>query len=244
MGPLDTTVAFETPERVAFRHRVAGVGSRAMALAIDLTIQAMLLVGVAIGLAVVGSWDPIVAGLGEGVLAVSVFVAGWMYGLILEAAWAGRTPGKLALGLRVVRRDGGRIGVREALLRNLLRGADSLPIGYVLGGMVAMADPAFRRLGDLVAGTIVVIEGRTGVLAPVALAPPSDDERAASVGRAALRPDEAQVAELLLRRAPRLGVARAEELAGKLVASLRLPPPEASTALRRVELAWLRGREP
>lgn len=243
MGPLDTTVAFETPERVAFRHRLAGVGLRSVAWAIDAGIQLTLVVGVILGAALTGTLDPVVAGLGEGVIAVVVFASGWLYALVFEAAWAGRTPGKLALGLRVVRRDGARVGVREAVLRNLLRGADSLPVGYVVGGLAAMADPAFRRLGDRVAGTIVVVEARPGDLAPVTPEPPTDEERAAWLGRGALRPAEAQAVELLLRRAPHLGPARAEELASRLVAALVTPPPEAPRALRRLELAWLRGRD-
>src|SRR4029079_7777418 len=83
-----------------------------------------------------------------------------------------RSPGKRALSLRVVKEGGYPIGFIDSVLRNLLRGADFLPIGYLIGLFAMAADARFRRLGDRVAGTMVVVEERSRVAAPLTLAPP------------------------------------------------------------------------
>jgi hypothetical protein len=91
------------------------------------------------------------------------------YFAISEALTAGRTLGKRALGLRVIRLDGGAPGLREALVRNILRIVDmSLGIGMV----VMFFDRRSRRLGDLAAGTVVVRERRAGVTAAPPVLPP------------------------------------------------------------------------
>lgn len=243
MGPIDTQLEIETPERVRFRHRVAGPGTRALALAVDLAIQGtvlglLALLGVLAGGLVPGA-SQVVSGLGLVVL----FLVSWFYAAAFEVFWAGRTPGKALLGLRVVRSDGARIGLRDALLRNLLRGADALPVGYVVGGLVSMADPAFRRLGDLVAGTVVVVEERTRPPEALRVDPPvTEAERQALPVHVALRRDELRVIEELLRRLPRLWPERAEELAERLAPLLAAREGvEAPTALRTVQLAWARA---
>jgi hypothetical protein len=88
-----------------------------------------------------------------------LFAIHWGYYVFFEGIWHGSTPGKRNLGIRVIRQDGLPIGFREAALRNLLRVADMLPPPcYILGGLVAHFDSKGRRLGDMVAGTYVVME--------------------------------------------------------------------------------------
>ncbi len=99
-------------------------------------------------------------GLSWGLLLLAFFFMEWGYGSLFEGLWNGQTPGKRLLGLRVVREDGHAIGFNEAVVRNLLRAADALPLFYGVG-VVAMALTArMQRLGDVAAGTMVVHERR------------------------------------------------------------------------------------
>jgi uncharacterized RDD family membrane protein YckC len=82
------------------------------------------------------------------------FAAGFAYYVIMEASF-GATLGKLTLGLRVVGEDGSPIGWSGALVRNILRVVDGL-FFYLVGAVVAWSSPRRQRLGDRVAGSVVV----------------------------------------------------------------------------------------
>ncbi len=86
-------------------------------------------------------------------LAIVRFILEWGYYVFFETTASGRSPGKRALSLRVVKEGGYPIGFIDSVLRNLLRGADFLPVGYVVGLFAMAGDARFRRLGDRVAGT-------------------------------------------------------------------------------------------
>ncbi|MBI3469552.1 MAG: RDD family protein, partial [Planctomycetes bacterium] len=79
-------------------------------------------------------------------------------GGLFETFWNGQTPGKRMMNIRVISVDGQPIRGWQAVLRNILRTADFLPMGYLLGIVVAMVNERFQRLGDLFAGTMVVVE--------------------------------------------------------------------------------------
>jgi uncharacterized RDD family membrane protein YckC len=81
-----------------------------------------------------------------------------IYFLFFETVFRGRTPGKQMTHLRVVSTDGAQIDWTASLLRNLMRMVDSLPTGYLLGAVAMMISPRVQRLGDVVAGTIVIRE--------------------------------------------------------------------------------------
>jgi len=96
------------------------------------------------------------------------------YFLIFETLFRGRTPGKQLTHLRVVCDGGNVLGWRQSLLRNLLRMVDSLPAGYLVGVVAMLISPRMQRLGDLVAGTIVIREREVFVndlMADVVIAP-------------------------------------------------------------------------
>jgi uncharacterized RDD family membrane protein YckC len=80
------------------------------------------------------------------------------YFVAFETLWGGRTPGKRMTRLRVIGERGANVGWRESLLRNLLRAVDVLPAGYLVGVLAILFSPRAQRLGDLVAGTLVVRE--------------------------------------------------------------------------------------
>lgn len=226
--PLDTEAVVETPEHIVFRHRVAGAGRRAPAYLLDLLLcyAAAALVGVVVLLAAVGAGAFTQAAdsflkAGAGVLLVVLFCVQWVYFALWEGR-GGRTPGKMVFGLRVVTVTGRPAGFAQAALRNVLRAADVLPTGYV-AGLVAMALTArAQRLGDLVAGTMVVADGarRRAVGPPRLWPPPQPFELAVLPDEVRLDADERAALELFLRRRERLGPARAEELAQMVVERL------------------------
>jgi uncharacterized RDD family membrane protein YckC len=183
---------------------------RALAYLIDLLIRGLILAALAVVMAIAG-----LAGTGSmsGIMAVSAFLLEWFYYVIFETTGDGRTPGKRAFNLRVVKEGGFPIGFIDSVLRNLLRGADFLPVGYAIGLVVMAGDTRFRRLGDRVAGTLVVIEEDARVVAPLKLQPPATpDELASFPQRPPLSAWERETLELFLRRAD-LTDGRREELA-------------------------------
>jgi uncharacterized RDD family membrane protein YckC len=215
---LDNTATVETPERIRFTHHVAGPVRRALAYAIDLLIRGAVLLlasilstGVMTSASVKASW---------GLWLLVLFALEWGWNVLFESFWNGRTPGKRALGLRVVRDGGYPIGFIDAVLRNLLRAADFLPAGYLIGLGVMAVDRRSRRLGDLVAGTMVVIETPSTVASPISVTPaPTADELNALPPRPPLTADELEAIELFLRRT-HLSQQRRAELAEMVVPTL------------------------
>jgi uncharacterized RDD family membrane protein YckC len=144
---IDTLRVHETPEGVDLELRVAGPVVRAAALAIDSLIRFVLYLALIPLLAL--------SGLGLGLLLLGLFLLEWFYPVFFELR-GGATPGKRAMGLRVVHDDGTPVGAVASVIRNLLRVADFLPLFYAAGLVSCLADRDFRRLGDLAAGTLVV----------------------------------------------------------------------------------------
>lgn len=213
MQLLDTTATVDTPERVRFRYRLAGPGRRAVAYGVDMVVRGLILTAVGLVVALVAA-VPGLDGIGMGALFLVLFLLDWGYGVLFETLLHGRTPGKLALKVRVVRVDGAPARFPDFALRNLLRAVDFLPVGFLVGVVVMLGDDRLRRLGDLVAGTVVVHEGRSRVLGEVAVEPPvTEAERLELPPRVDLSREELTVLEEFLRRRGRLSAERAEELA-------------------------------
>jgi uncharacterized RDD family membrane protein YckC len=159
-GQLDNTIEIITPENIAFRYQVAGPFRRVLAYLLDVVIRAMVLSVVSI---LVGFLFGIVglADLGMGLLLVFWFVLAWFYGGLFETFWNGQTPGKRLMQIRVLTVDGQPINGLQAVLRNLLRAFDQQPAVFCVVGLVAATlNHRFQRLGDLAAGTMVVVEER------------------------------------------------------------------------------------
>lgn len=158
--------AVTTPENVEFDFELAALGSRGAAWLVDGLIMAVLIVTLTF---IVSMASSVLGQLANVLMLVGVFVVQWWYGAILEWAWKGQTVGKRALGLRVIQRNGLRVTFAQAVIRNLVRVVDSLPVTYLVGGVCALVDTQNRRLGDLAADTLVVVERRRP--APSAIVP-------------------------------------------------------------------------
>lgn len=150
---LDGRISLTTPEGVRLLLTPAGAVPRAWAWLIDVSLW--LATMAALGWLMHGSK------LGNGILSVLLFVTYWGYPVVCEVYFDGRTIGKRALGLQVVRQDGLPVGWRESGLRNLLLVADFLPMLYVSGLLFMLFDQHFRRIGDLVAGTLVIYHDKS-----------------------------------------------------------------------------------
>jgi uncharacterized RDD family membrane protein YckC len=101
-------------------------------------------------------------GVGSGVAillwAVLSFSVITLYDVFFEVFKSGRTPGKRLNGLRVVRVEGHPVTFLTSAVRNVLRPLDFLPSGYLLGAIVILATQKNQRIGDVIAGTLVVRE--------------------------------------------------------------------------------------
>lgn len=222
-GPLDTDVAIETPEHIVFHYRIAGPARRAVGHVLDLllcyflvAVLAAVVLLAAMGGAIRSSEITASAKAGVGLVLLALFAAQWIYFVVGEAIW-GRSPGKMAVGVRVVTTSGRPIGWRAAALRNLLRAADLLPAGYLVGVLSMTLSSRFQRLGDLVAGTMVVAPDATRRARPLELDPPAEPrELAALPDHVTLDADERVAIEMFLRRRHALGVARETELASMI----------------------------
>lgn len=151
---LDTLRAVETPEGITLDLPVAGPVVRALAWLLDTLIKygvlwALFLILVILGWAGLGLW------------LIAMFLAEWFYPVVFEVYFSGATPGKRALGLRVVNDNGTPVDFSASLIRNLLRVADFMPFMYGFGLLSMLLNRDFKRLGDLAAGTVVIYRERS-----------------------------------------------------------------------------------
>ena len=206
---LDTTLLAETPEGIDILLRPAGAVPRALAYALDFLICFMAW---SISAAFLGS----VKGVGVGMMLLLLFALEWIYPIVFELLPGAATPGKRALGLQVMMDTGLPVTPSAAVTRNLLRVADFMPVAFAFGLLAMLLRSDFKRLGDIVAGTLVVHAAQTRL----AGASPPAEPLAPRVPLARAQ----QVAILhLAGRARRLTPERVDELAA--LAENALPPP-------------------
>lgn len=153
MSRSDRTV---TPEAVTIAVDVAGLGSRSIAWLIDSLIQLAVVLPILLG---VGAGNLAAEGPELVVVSLVVFLIVWGYYPIFEILWQGRTPGKRAQRIRVIRTDGQPASGAAILVRNLIRILDVILLPF-LAVIAMLVTPRAQRLGDLAAGTMVVREPR------------------------------------------------------------------------------------
>ncbi len=156
---LDRDLEVRTPEHVGISYRLAGIGNRFLAAFIDVTLLSILEFGLALVLALIarGS-DPLVefAFLGVATILLALVIP-FAYWILLEAFWNGQTIGKRVVGIRVIRDDGSPVGFFAVLARGVLRVLDL--VIFPVDVIVMLLSSKGQRLGDLVAGTVVVKAG-------------------------------------------------------------------------------------
>ena len=206
-----------TPERVSLQYDVAGIGSRGAAAIVDTLIQAITLAVVMAGLSGVTAVAGVSAPVGRGgvtlvfaLLALAIFVVTSGYFMLWEILWSGQTPGKRLVGVRVIRDNGYPIRPVDAVIRNLVRIVDWLPLFYGVGMLSMLLNQRSRRLGDFASGTIVVRERSSDI--PMSAT-------ASSGGYALRSADATLVRDFLVRRSTMNPQLRAQ-LAGRIATAI------------------------
>jgi len=161
----EDVLIIETPERVPLHFALASIGNRFLACAIDHTIQGIvtaLMVIAFLALANYSSFGDRLKSAPNWVFAVLIIILFLVisgYFAFFEWAWRGQTPGKRWLKLRVIREDGRPVTFWEASVRNLLRSLDMMPAPFYSIGLISVFVSSIdQRVGDLIAGTVVVRE--------------------------------------------------------------------------------------
>ena len=221
----------ETPEHVLVRMPLAGFGSRGLAFVLDVFIIGIFSLFLILFFSLtLPMWASVMEvftskeggyNILAGLVLVLVFAILWLWFAAFETR-TGRTPGKKMMGLRVLTTTGKPISWREAWLRHILRFADLAPALGLVAFLSSVFSPQFQRLGDRVAGTVVIRERALWRRRPeprLVLAP-TPDEAVNMPLRVRLRPEEAEALDRFLRRAARLGEDRARELALVLAPTL------------------------
>jgi len=265
MAETPDQLTIETPEQVAIRFPIAGIGSRFLALLADTAVQiiayvVLFLVIFLIVTAVPGSFqDKATAGDKWFVAAIIVlfFLTYWGYFTLFEAFWNGQTPGKRFCKLRVIRDSGRQITLFESMTRNFIRVIDGFPSFYAVGIITMLCNRRNKRLGDFAAGTLVIHEraaepplwvgsaARTitaGAFVPPPPSPPPLDPDAVDLPAdavARLSPDDLNVIDHFFARAIDIDIPRrralAERLARQMTAKMGIEMPPTVTPERCLE---------
>lgn len=238
----------ETPEHVALDYELAGLGSRGLAAMADTAILIFLSIALVFGFGLLAPGP----GWGTDVLVILVFFSlFWGYFTFFEVFRQGQTPGKRWMGIRVVHDTGHPVTFAGSAVRNLLRIADFLPPPYLIGGLMVALHPRAKRLGDVVAGTVVVrdqphVEAERGQTRTGERSP---DPAPESIAPPLLTNDEFALLRSFRERAADLATPVRHRLAGQVATRLaaHLPPGEAEAdlaleTLYREEIGRRRGR--
>ena len=216
-----------TGEAVVLDLRLAKLATRSLALSIDLTVQIGLIVlGTAVVAGTIGFVDDALAAALGLVFLLTVIVG---YPVAFETLTRGRSLGKMALGLRVVREDGGAVRFRQSFVRGLL-GVVEIWLTFGSVALIAsLASAQGRRLGDQLGGTLVVHERLPVRATPVAAMPPQLAGWAVGLDLSRVPDDLALAARQYLGRAdelsPQVRDQMGASLAGAMAAVTAPPPP-------------------
>ena len=235
-------LTIETPEQTALEFAIAGIGSRFLALALDTLIQLSVFAIVVIGAVVLAG--TLFARVSNSMwimasMLLLIFTLFYGYFAAFEALWNGQTPGKRLLRIRVIKDTGRPITPSESVGRNLMRIVDQLPFLYGVGIASAALSRQNKRLGDFVAGTIVVHERELQDVRPLWQAPQSSAISLARYGAERLTADEFALVEAFLNRrdslTPEVRFRMGEEIARRIKPKLSLPPENLPSNERLLE---------
>jgi uncharacterized RDD family membrane protein YckC len=200
MAMLDTAAELVTAEGCALTLRRAGPVVRARAWLIDSCVRAGIMMVAAPVLASFGA-------LGVGTMLLLAFGLEWLYPMVFEVLWHGATPGKRVTRLMVLSADGTPVNWSSSAVRNLMRAIDYFPVLYGVGLCTMLMGDGTKRLGDFVAGTVVVYRDDVSPM-------PVLQSASAVAPTLALHLDEQRALIEFVRRDATFTPARSEELAG------------------------------
>ncbi len=243
-NPLDLTAVIKTPENIEFDYRLAGPFRRFPALLIDFIIRMLMIAAGYVVIMVLASFVNSLSGLTvfqDFALLIAMvvdFLLLWFYGTLFETYWNGQTPGKWACSIRVISTDGRPVNAFQALIRNLLRPADFAPFisleaissdlppvyfipTFLCSFLCMILTKRFQRLGDLAAGTMVVVNQTSWIPSNVKLEDPRIPSLASFIPPGfRLPPTLAKAIALYAERRSYIGSGRRQELAKHLATPL------------------------
>ncbi len=235
----------ETPEQTSIEFPLAGIGSRFLAILIDSLVQSavvslLFLILVVLGFSLGDVTLNRFSSADVWLIATGIFfyfLLMYGYFILFEAAWNGQTPGKRLTHIRVIKDSGQPITAIDSVARNLLRLVDQLPVAYGVGVLCAWFSPQSKRLGDYVAGTVVVHEKPFETLAEHGNAPAQAAGHHYGANR--LTPEEFALVEAFLSRRSALDAAvRYDTAAGivrRIESKLTMPPGGKPSAEKLLE---------
>src|SRR5580704_17023790 len=235
----------ETPEQTSIEFPLAGIGSRFLAILIDSLIQgavliilALIFVGLGFGFRGAGFGRSSSAGVWiVAILIFAYFLLMYGYFILFESIWNGQTPGKRLMHIRVIKDSGQPITAIDAVGRHLMSIVDQLPFAYGIAVLCAWISPQSKRLGDYIAGTVVVHEKPFETVAPQWETP--THASAHQYGANRLTPEEFALVETFLsrRNALELGVRydTAASIVRRIEAKLTMPPEGKPSAEKMLE---------
>src|SRR6202158_962644 len=208
---------------------IAGVGSRSYAFMIDWQNRLLLALawfcGAWLLIRSIGAALPSLAVTPRLISMVAVIPAAGIYLLyhpVLEVLMRGRTPGKRRAGLRIVTRNGATPSPGALLIRNAFRLVDSLPLFYVVGLISCFITEQRVRIGDLVAGTLLVLDSDAAAKSLAQLG--------SLVTQSGLAPALVELIHDVLERWPSLDVGKRDELARSILARVDSAAPASELA--------------
>jgi uncharacterized RDD family membrane protein YckC len=225
-------VGIVTPEAVVLEFPTASVGSRGVAKLLDVLAQGAALVGLLLLIGLANNALP--GGVTVALVVFVVFGTVFLYPLVMETLTRGNTLGKMAMGLRVVTVEGAPIRFRHALLRALLLLVElyGFPPGGALAVFTILVNRRDQRLGDIVAGTLVIREriADSSAVAYAFMPPPGLEAWSASLDTSRVSPELYRLARTYLLRVRDLDAAARWSLAAQLAQDAaravgQLPPP-------------------
>lgn len=172
------TITIESPEKIRFDYRIAPTGTRIGAYVIDILIQVGIIILIVLLVFSLSGFKRsgrmVSSGVGSdfqllalAFLYLTYFFLQWGYFTLFELFKNGQSPGKKAMRISVIRSNGEPPDAAVIVLRNLLRAVDGFPFFNLLGGLISLLDKKSRRLGDMVADTLVVHDIRFDLKEPV-----------------------------------------------------------------------------
>ncbi|MBW4441477.1 MAG: RDD family protein [Plectolyngbya sp. WJT66-NPBG17] len=225
---LFNRIKIRTPESVELEFTLAGIGNRTIALVVDYLLWGAVLIGLLIFWTVLSfqlqQYFPTVSNIELWITAISIlmtFAVYTGYFVFFETLWRGQTPGKRYSKIRVIRDDGQPIGVAQAILRALIRPIDDT---FFVGMLLIILTKREKRLGDLIAGTMVIQEERSIAASTFTTSSEAEslaDELLTAQNLNALLPDDFAVIREYLQRRSLLDARARTDLSLKLARQAR-----------------------
>ena len=207
-------ITIQTPEGVELDFVLAGLGSRFVGALVDLALKGITLLLLGVSLAALGLF-------GVAVFFPIAFLVLFAYDVLFETLAGGRTPGKRAAGTRVLKTGGEPVDFTSSAIRNVLRVVDGVPTSYIPGMVSIIATRRNQRLGDLAAGTLVVLDRKAEPAdAPPSYIPPSHAGPGPAWDVSAVTGEELAAVRSFLSRRAGLEPSARQRIASELAAAL------------------------